>query len=157
MSKNLTRKDEQAVTCSMCKKPVPVLTTDNTPGCNTSLHTYLTPCSHVLCHICYVNTKHGKLRCKACPKMIDHKEVIRVYFTEVSGPLSKEIRDAHDRVEEMKRDLAEWRESDKKLRDRVDEIGAMVEEERKKLQELVDEANAILPRKTHAAQHRDNN
>ncbi|CAE6530553.1 unnamed protein product [Rhizoctonia solani] len=152
MSKNLTQQDEQAVTCSMCRKPVPVVTNDKTPANNTSLYTYLTRCSHILCHICYTNVGcvTTGMKCKKCKKEIKQENVIRVYFPEVSGPLSKEVRDAHEKVGQMKKDLAEWRESDKKLRDRVDEIGTMVEEERRKLQDLINEVNAVLKSKPRA-------
>ncbi|EUC54172.1 hypothetical protein RSOL_032520, partial [Rhizoctonia solani AG-3 Rhs1AP] len=106
-------------------------------------HTYLTNCSHIICAICFDTVKLARLPCGACKAMIEHKKVIRVYFNSVNGPLSDQIRELHQRVENIKQENEEMRNTEVLLKNRLAELTRMVDEEADKLEKAIMDTDAL--------------
>ncbi|EUC54361.1 hypothetical protein RSOL_042670, partial [Rhizoctonia solani AG-3 Rhs1AP] len=106
-------------------------------------HTYLTDCSHVICFICFGNVKIAPFPCGLCQARIDPKRVIRVYFDSVNGPLSDQIRELHQRVEDVKEENKEMRKTEALLKNRLAELTRMVDEEAEKLEKAIMDTDAL--------------
>ncbi|KAG8751020.1 hypothetical protein FRC11_009791, partial [Ceratobasidium sp. 423] len=99
---------------------------------------------HVICAFCYDNLKVSTLLCGKCFAKIERKRVIRIFFQEVNGPLSDEIRNLHDRVEAIKEDNEALQKSEGELKDRLADLTRMVNEESVKLEKAIKDTAAAI-------------
>ncbi|KAG8715646.1 hypothetical protein FRC11_001912 [Ceratobasidium sp. 423] len=73
-----------------------------------------------------------------------YKEVIRVFFEEVSGPLSDKIRKLHNQADKIKKENEALRKSEGELQNRLEELTRMVDEEAEKLVKVIKDAKTAV-------------